>query len=183
MAEEGKRKEKIIQEKNDDILIHRTEILALTEEGERKDGIILQKENHISSLRIEVQDKKEQNATQMDRLKFSHSTEVEQLQLQIRDMKTQNQYTKAENESSNKFGRIFSVFPSIPKPCRPNKPSVQNLLWCGNRDNLCALLWSQTPPKLCPSVLPWILLGENTDIMIYSAAKSIGTHKFWPQLL
>ena len=99
LAEEGKRNEKIIQEKNNDILIHRTEILALTEEGKRKDGIILQKENQISSLRIEVQDKKEQNATQMDRVKFSHSSEVEQLQLQLRDMKTQNQYTKAEDEA------------------------------------------------------------------------------------
>lgn len=44
----------------------------------------------------------------------------------------------------------YSVFSlgSIPKACQPNNLSVQNLLWCGNRDNPYALLWSQVPPKL-----------------------------------
>ena len=46
-----------------------------------------------------MQIEKEQKAIEMDKLKFSHSTEVEQLQLQPRDMKTQNQCTKAENEA------------------------------------------------------------------------------------
>jgi chromosome segregation ATPase len=77
----------------------RREKSALSEEGERKDGIILQKENQISSLRKEVQVEKEQKPIEMERLKFSHSTEVKQLQLQLGDMETRNQYTKAENEA------------------------------------------------------------------------------------
>ena len=70
----------------------RREKSDLTEEGERK-------ENLISSLRKEVQVEKEQKTIEMERLKFFHSTEVDQLQLQLRDMKTQNQYTKAKNEA------------------------------------------------------------------------------------
>jgi chromosome segregation ATPase len=62
-----------------------------TEEGERK-------EDQISSLK-EVTVEKEQTAIEMEILKLSHSTEVKQLQLQLRDMITQNQYTKAENEA------------------------------------------------------------------------------------
>ena len=37
LMEEGERKEKVIQEKNDEILIHKEVILSLSEEGERKD--------------------------------------------------------------------------------------------------------------------------------------------------
>ena len=83
LTEEGERKEKVIQEKNDTILIHKTEILALMEEGDRMDEIILQKENQISSLRKEAQVEKEQKLREMESLKLSHSTEVEQLQLQF----------------------------------------------------------------------------------------------------
>ena len=72
---------------------------ALTEEGERKDRAVQQKENQISSLREEVRAKEEQKSREIDRLKLAHSSELEQLQLQLRDMKTQNQYTKAENEA------------------------------------------------------------------------------------
>ena len=68
---------------------------ALTEAGERKDGIILQNEKQILSLKNEVQ----QKAIEMERLRFSHSIEVEQLQLQLRNMKTQNEHTKAEIEA------------------------------------------------------------------------------------
>ena len=71
---------------------------ALTEEGERKDSVVQQKESQILFLK-EVQAKEEQKSTDIDRLKLAHSSEVEQLQLQLRDMKTQNQYTKAENEA------------------------------------------------------------------------------------
>ena len=72
---------------------------ALTEEGERKDRAVQQKESQISSLREEVRAKEEQKSEEIDRLKLVHSTEVEQLQLELRDMKTQNQYAKAENEA------------------------------------------------------------------------------------
>ena len=92
LTEERERKKKIIQEKNN-------EIFTLNEERERKDGIILHKENQISSLRKEAQVEKEQKLREMERLNFSHSTEVEQLQLQLRDMKTKNQYTKAKNKA------------------------------------------------------------------------------------
>jgi serine/threonine protein kinase len=99
LTEEGEINKIVIQEKNDEISIQREKILTLSEEGERKDGIIMQKENQILSHRKEVQVEKEQKTIEMDRLKSSHSIEVEQLQLQLRDMRTQNQYTKAENEA------------------------------------------------------------------------------------
>ena len=53
---------------------------------------------------------------------------------------------------------------SIHKACQPNKlkPSVQNFLWCVNRKIPKALMWPQPPPKVCPTVVPWILLWENT---------------------
>ena len=72
---------------------------GLTEEGERKDRAFQQKESQISSLREEVQAKEEQKFAEIDRLKLAHSTEVEQLQLQLKDMKTKNQCTKAENKA------------------------------------------------------------------------------------
>ena len=53
----------------------------------------------VSSLREEIQAKEEQKSEEIDRLKLAHSTEVEQLHLQVRDAKTKNQCTKAENEA------------------------------------------------------------------------------------
>ena len=99
LTEEGERKECIIQEKIDEILTYKTEIQAMSEEGQIKDGIIQQKESQILLLRKEAQIEKDKKNREMERLKFSHSTEVEQLQLQLRDMNTQNQCTKAENEA------------------------------------------------------------------------------------
>ena len=100
LTEEGERKDNVIQEKSNEILIQREEILALTEEREKKDRTIQQKESQISSLREEVSKaKEEQKSAEIDRLKLAHSSEVEQLQLELRDMKTQNQCTKAENEA------------------------------------------------------------------------------------
>ena len=90
LTEEREINENVIQEKNDAILIHREENLALTEQGQRKDEIILQKRNQILSLKRAAQVDKEQKIIEMERLKFFHSTEVEQLRLQLRDMKTQN---------------------------------------------------------------------------------------------
>ena len=99
LTEEREMNKNVIQEKNDIISVHREENLALTEQGQKKDEIILQKENQISSLRRAAQLDKEQKTIEMESLKLSHSTEVEQLQLQFRDMKTMNQCTKVENEA------------------------------------------------------------------------------------
>ena len=116
LTEEGEKKDKVIQEKNEEIvfLTEEREInenviqekndvnLALIEQGQRKDEIILLKENQISSLRRAAQVDKEQKIIEMESLKLSHSIEVEQLRLQLIDMKTTNQYTKAENEAEIK---------------------------------------------------------------------------------
>ena len=72
---------------------------VLTEEGERKDRIIQQKESQISSLGDEVRAKEEQKSAKIDRLKLAHSSEVEQLRLQVRDLNTNGQLKTAENEA------------------------------------------------------------------------------------
>ena len=72
---------------------------ALTEEGERKDRFIQQKESQISSLGEEVQSKEEQKTAEIDRLKLAHSSEVEQLRLQIRDVNTQKHLVTAKMEA------------------------------------------------------------------------------------
>ena len=58
-----------------------------------------QKENQISSLREEVRAEKEQKTAEIDRQKLAHSSEVEQLQLQVRDLNTQNQLVTAKMEA------------------------------------------------------------------------------------
>ena len=98
-TEEGERKDKIIQEKSNEILMNREEILALTEEGESKDRVIQQKENQISSLRKDILAKEEQKSAEIDRLKLAHSSEVEQLNLQARDLNTQKQLAAAKMEA------------------------------------------------------------------------------------
>ena len=72
---------------------------ALTEEGERKDRVIQQKEDEISLHRQRVQIEKEQKTAEIERLKLAHSSEVEQFQLQVRDLNTKSQLTKVENEA------------------------------------------------------------------------------------
>ena len=72
---------------------------TLTEEGERKDRVIQQNEDEMSLHRQEVQIEKEQKIAEIDRLKLAHSSEVEQLQLQVRDLNTKSQLTKVENEA------------------------------------------------------------------------------------
>ena len=69
---------------------------ALTEEGERKDRVIQQKENEISLHREEAQAK---NSAEIHRLKLAHSSEVEQLRLQVRDLNTQSKFKNAKNEA------------------------------------------------------------------------------------
>ena len=75
---------------------------ALTEEGERKDRVIEQKEDEISLHREEVQAEKEHKLAEIDQLNIVHSNELEQLQLQVRDLNTHSQLTKAEKEAEIK---------------------------------------------------------------------------------
>ena len=81
----------------------------LREEGKRKDGVIQKSEVQISSLSKELQAKEQQkcrdiaklskaHTEEIDQLKLVLSCEVEQLRLQVRDLNTQNQLLKAENE-------------------------------------------------------------------------------------
>ena len=70
----------------------REEKRALIREGERKDRVIQQKESEICA-------KEEQNIAEIDRLRMAHSSEVEQLRLQARDLNIQNQQMKIENEA------------------------------------------------------------------------------------
>ena len=72
---------------------------VLTEEGERKDRVIQQKKSQISLHREEVQAEKDQKIAEIDRLKLVHSSEVEQLQLQVRYVNTKRQLTKTENRA------------------------------------------------------------------------------------
>ena len=72
---------------------------ALTEEGERKDRVIQQKESQISLHKEEVRTKDEEKTAEIDQLKLAYSSEVEQLQLQVRDLNTQSQLMKAKNEA------------------------------------------------------------------------------------
>ena len=72
---------------------------ALTEEGERKDRLVQQKESQISSLRDEVRFKEEQKNVEVDRQILAHSSEVEQLQLQIRDVNAEKNLVSAKMEA------------------------------------------------------------------------------------
>ena len=75
------------------------EKIALSEEGERKDRAVQEKDSQISSMREEVRAEKQQKVTEIDRLSLAHSNEVEQLQLHIRDLNTQNQLLTARMEA------------------------------------------------------------------------------------
>ena len=86
---------------------------ALTEEGERKDRIIQQKESQLSLHRKELQAEKKQNIAEIDRLKVAYSSEVEQLRLLVQDMNTQSQLINTENgaeisELKSKVGALES---------------------------------------------------------------------------
>ena len=75
---------------------------ALTEEGERKDRVIQQKEDEISLHGEVVRANEEQKTAEIDQLKLAYSSEVEQLRLQVRDLNTKSQLVKAENEAEIK---------------------------------------------------------------------------------
>ena len=72
---------------------------ALTEEGERKDRFIQQKEDELALNRDKVQAEIQQKLTEIDRLNIVHSSEMKQLQLQIRDLNTQNKLITVEKDS------------------------------------------------------------------------------------
>ena len=72
---------------------------ALTEEVQKKDGIIQQKESQISLHREQFRAMEKQKTAEISRLNIVHSSEIEQLRLQVRDLNTQNQLMKAENEA------------------------------------------------------------------------------------
>ena len=68
----------------------------LAEEIQRKDMVIQQSEYQISQLGEKLRAEK---ITEIDQLKVYYSSEVEQLRLQIRDLSTQSQLVKAEDEA------------------------------------------------------------------------------------
>ena len=75
------------------------EKLALTEEGKRKDLIIQEMENEMSICRQEILAQQEQKGAEINQLKLFYSSEVEHLHLQLQDLNTQNQLMKAETEA------------------------------------------------------------------------------------
>ena len=77
----------------------REEKRTLIEEGERKDRAIQVKESQISSLGEEVRAKEERKTAEIDQLKLAHSSEVELLRLQVRDLNTQNQMVTTKMEA------------------------------------------------------------------------------------
>ena len=99
LKEEGERKDRAIHDKDNEILISRTEAQNLTREGDRKDRVIQQLKEHEIVTHREVRVIEEQRSVEIDQLKQAHSSEVEQLWLQIRDLNTKNQLMKTENEA------------------------------------------------------------------------------------
>ena len=99
LTEEVERRNRIIQQKEDEILTSKKEVQTLTEKGRKKNKIIKQKERQISICRAEIHAKVEQKAAEIDLLKLAHSSEIEQLRQQVRDLNTQNKFLKAENEA------------------------------------------------------------------------------------
>ena len=99
LTEAGERKDRVIKQKISEIFFRKNEVQALTEERNQKDRVIQKKNKQISLLREVVQAKEKQNTAEIDQLKLAHSSEVEQLRLQVRDLNTKNHLTKAENEA------------------------------------------------------------------------------------
>ena len=93
------KKYRVIQQKDNEVSTCRRDVRALTEELETMYRTIQQKEDEISSNRAKFQAEREQSITEIDRLKVVHSSEVEQLQLQVRDLNAQSQLMKVENEA------------------------------------------------------------------------------------
>ena len=81
------------------IEVQQEEKRALREEGERKDRVIQQNEEQISIYRKGIQAKDQQKAAEIDQLKLVHSSEVEQLRLQVRGLNAQKQLLNDEKEA------------------------------------------------------------------------------------
>ena len=77
----------------------REEKRALTEEGKQRDREIRQKERQISSLKDEIEAEEEKKAAEINQLRLAHSSEVERLEMQVRDLNIRNQLTKVEYEA------------------------------------------------------------------------------------
>ena len=92
LREEGEGKDRMIQQNEDQISTCREELRALREERETE---IQQTEQQISSLRERAQ----QKADEIDQLNVVHSSEVEQLKLQVRDLNSQNLLLVGTNEA------------------------------------------------------------------------------------
>ena len=72
---------------------------TLTEELGKKCRVIQQKEDEILSNKEKLRTEKEQAFAEIDQLRVVHSSEVEQLQLEVRDLTARSQLMKAENEA------------------------------------------------------------------------------------
>jgi serine/threonine protein kinase len=72
---------------------------ALAENGKRKDLMIQEKEDDVSICRQELRAQEEQKAAEINQLKLFHSSEVGHLHLQLQDLNTENQLTKDETEA------------------------------------------------------------------------------------
>ena len=91
LAEEGVRKDRVIQQKEEESLICRK---ALSEEVEKMDRVIQRKNSQILFHEEKARAKEEMKTAEIDH----HSSEVEQLRLQVRDLNTQKQLVTAKME-------------------------------------------------------------------------------------
>lgn len=99
LTEEITKKYRVIQQKDNEISAYRQDVQTLTEDLEKMYRTVQQREHEISSNRAKFQAEKDQNIAEIDKLKVVHSSEVEQLQLQVRALNAQSQLMKAENEA------------------------------------------------------------------------------------
>lgn len=72
---------------------------SLKKEGAEKDNKIHQNEERISCLKQEAHIKEKQRVQEIKQLKLVHETEIEQLQLQVRDLVTEINLQKSINSS------------------------------------------------------------------------------------
>ena len=99
LAEELGKKYRIIQQKDNEISICGQKLQVSTEEVEKAYRVIQQREGEISSNRAKFQTENRQKIAEIDRLNVVHSSKVEELQLQVRHLNAQSQLMKAEDEA------------------------------------------------------------------------------------
>ena len=71
-------------------------IRVLTKEGERKDRVIQQSKEQVLDYEAKLHAKEQQKVAEIGQLKVIRFNEVEQLQLQIRDLNTQKRLMNVE---------------------------------------------------------------------------------------